>query len=69
MRDHRKLIAFRLADQLVLDYLDIAFGSLREVRYLIDLSARLDFLAAPDAVLEQQYRTAAALAGLIRWHR
>jgi four helix bundle protein len=113
MRDHRKLKAFELADELVLEiyratrdfpkeemfgltsqmrraavsvpanivegcarqslaeylnFLNIAFGSLRELGYYIDLCVRLDYLSESDhAVLsDQQARTARVLSGLIQ---
>ena len=54
MRDHRKLRAFELADEVVLliyresqaeylRFLEIAFGSLRELRYQLGLSKRLGY--------------------------
>jgi four helix bundle protein len=112
-RDHRKLDAFKLADQLALlayrvtadfpvaeryglqaqmrraaistptnivegcaregeaDYLrflDIAFGSSRELVYLASLAARLSFMKEPEAteIHELGERVAGALAGLRR---
>ncbi len=113
MRDHRKLRAFELADNLVLAvysatksfpkeeqfglrsqlrraavsiasnivegcarqsqaeyhrFLDLAFGSTREVEYQLTVAARLGYIS-PDAAqrLEQQAdETARVLAGLLR---
>ena len=112
-RDHRKLDAFKLADELVLRiyaatnpfpateryglqgqlrrsaisvptnivegcardsqgdflrFLDIAFGSCREVIYLVSLATRLDLLDHEGAVELEQLggRVAAALTGLRR---
>lgn len=112
MRDHRKLRAFELADQLALaiyaatrsfpkeeqfgltsqlrragvsiasnivegcarhsqaDYirfLDMAFGSAREVEYQISLAARLEYLRPKDApaLSQQANETARVLSGLI----
>ena len=47
-------------------FLDIAFGSAREVTYLIELAQRLELLdqGAADRVIELGRRTAAALAAL-----
>jgi len=49
-------------------FLDISFGSLRELGYLIELSSRLGYLngEALHELLELQGRSAAALAGLIK---
>jgi four helix bundle protein len=113
MRDHRKLRAFELADQLVehiyietrsfpreeqfglmsqvrraavsaaanivegcareterdyAHFLTIAFGSLREAGYFIDLSRRLGYVSQePFASLDAQYNeTAKVLSGLIK---
>jgi four helix bundle protein len=51
-----------------LRFLDVAFGSAREVCYLIDLSARLNLLKNPFAreLSAQSGRVAAALAGLTK---
>ena len=51
--------------------LDIAFGSVRELGYFIELAARLDYLTAckADELRAAQGRTAAALAALIRTRR
>jgi four helix bundle protein len=112
MGDHRKLEAFRLADQLVLQvysftnslprneqfgltsqmrrasvsiptnivegsarrslreyirFLEIAFGSARELGYLLDLTVRLEYVDTRSAtdVRNLQARTAAALSALI----
>lgn len=113
MRDHRKLDAFRLADELAIEvykvtakfpdtekfglvtqmrrcavsgpanvvegcarssekdffrFLGISFASVRELGYLIDLSARLGYLESDNSkdAIELQGRTAAALAALIK---
>ena len=52
-------------------FLDISFGSVRELGYFIDLSARLNYIAAGNAeeLRTAQGRTAAALAALIRARR
>jgi four helix bundle protein len=49
-------------------FLDISFGSIREVGYLLDLSRRLEYLEdVPFATLEKlQARAAAAIAALLR---
>ena len=49
-------------------YLDIAFGSLREVGYLIHLSTRLGYLSDGDSgkLSESHGRAAAALAAFIQ---
>ena len=49
-------------------FLHIAFGSVREVGYLVDLSERLGFLSRDSAACmkETQGRTAAALAAFIQ---
>jgi four helix bundle protein len=49
-------------------FLDISFGSLRELGYLVELSARLGYLNddALEDLRELQGRSAAALAGLIK---
>jgi len=49
-------------------FLHIAFGSVREVGYLVDLSERLGFLSEGSAACmkEAQGRTAAALTAFIR---
>ena len=112
MRDHRKLRAFELADQLALAiytatktfpkveqfgltsqlrraavsiasnivegcarsseadfmrFLDIAFGSVREVAYQLTLAERLGFMASENAaeLQEQADETARVLAGLL----
>ena len=48
-------------------FLDISFGSLRELGYFIDLSGRLGFLSAESKALlgESQRRAAGALAAFI----
>src|SRR5262245_30064581 len=113
MRDHRKLRAFHLADQLALaiytatksfpkaeqcgmtsqlrraavsiasnivegcarsseaDYirfLDMAFGSVRELEYQLSLAARLDYMESNVAadLEEQADETARVLAGLLQ---
>jgi four helix bundle protein len=115
-RDHRKLDAFTLADELVLDvyratsgfpasekyglrsqlrraavstptnivegcardsegdyvrFLDIAFGSSREVLYLISLAHRLEFLSESESqrLTEQGDHVAGALLNLRRSYR
>ena len=54
-----------------LQFLGIAFASLRETGYLLDLSSRLGFLeqAAAARLLEAQAETARVLAALVRSHR
>src|SRR5262245_52400173 len=113
MRDHRKLRAFHLADQLALaiytatksfpkaeqfgltsqlrraavsiasnivegcarsseaDYirfLDMAFGSVREVEYQLSLAARLGYMSSESAaeLAQQADETAKVIAGLLR---
>jgi four helix bundle protein len=113
MRDHRKLRAFELADQLVLSvysatksfpkdeqfgltmqlrraavsiasnivegcarstqadyirFLDMAFGSVREVEYQLSVAARLGYMPEDVAtkVTQQADETAKVLAGLLR---
>jgi len=113
MRDHTKLLAFRLADEVVvliyrltsdfpkeelygltsqmrraaisvpsnivegcaresqadyLRFLYIAFGSLRELRYQLDLSKRLDFIGNEDSsdIELKIIETEKVLNGLIR---
>ena len=113
MRDHRRLQAFQLADELALDvyrvtagfpkseqfglvsqmrraavsaasnivegcarrtqadylrFLDIAFGSFRELEYQVSLAHRLDYLRADAYELLQTkcIETSKVLAGLIR---
>ena len=48
-------------------YLDISFGSLRELGYFIDLADRLGFLAgeSKDVLVEAQRRASGAMASLI----
>ncbi len=52
-------------------FLDLAFGSLREIGYFIDLAARLQLLNSDIAeeLRSAQGRTAAALAALLRTRR
>jgi len=96
MRDHRKLRAFELADDLVvasqirraavsiasnivegcarnseadfLHFLDMAYGSAREVEYQITLAHRLRYLSAEDfqSLNAKCEETAKVLHGLIR---
>lgn len=113
MRDHRKLRAFELADQLALSvyratrsfpreeqfgltsqlrraavsvasnlvegcarsstadyirFLDMAFGSAREVEYQISLASRLEYLDPENAAAlsQQANETAKVLAGLLK---
>ena len=49
-------------------FLDLAFGSLRELGYFIDLSSRLGFLSTEKAteLSESQNKCAGVLTGLIR---
>ena len=49
-----------------LNFLNLAFGSLREVGYLIDLSTRLGYLANSTDLGERFDECARVLAGLIR---
>jgi four helix bundle protein len=48
-------------------FLDISFGSLRELGYFIDLSGRLGFLSGPSKTLleESQRKSSGALAAFI----
>ncbi len=113
MRDHRKLRAFELADQLVMSvysatrtfpkdemfgltsqlrrasvsiasnivegcarnseadflrFLDMAFGSVREVEYQLTIASRLEYTSgdAAEQLANQAEETARVLAGLIR---
>ncbi|WP_182870212.1 four helix bundle protein [Stieleria mannarensis] len=113
MRDHRKLRAFELADQLVMSvysatrtfpkdemfgltsqlrrasvsiasnivegcarnseadflrFLDMAFGSIREVEYQLTIAKRLEYTSsdAAEQLASQADETARVLAGLIR---
>ena len=52
-------------------FLDISFGSVREIGYFIDLAVRLNDIAGEvaDELRRSQSRTAAALAALIRTRR
>lgn len=52
-------------------FLDIAFGSVRELGYFIDLAVRLEYFTANVAqdLRRAQGRTAAALAGLVHARR
>ncbi len=49
-------------------FLDIAFGSIRELGYLIELSGRLGYLSKDDEsqLAESQHRASGALATFIR---
>ena len=49
-------------------FLNIAFGSLREVGYLLDLACRLDVMATEGAttIMEHYDETARVLSGLLR---
>lgn len=51
-----------------LNFLNIAFGSLREVGYLVDLSRRLEYLGEQQAAMlaERYEECARVLAGLMR---
>lgn len=114
MRDHTKLRAFQLADEVALltykatqafpaseqfglssqmrrsavsvasnivegsaratnaDYvrfLDIAFGSLRELEYQISLAARLNYLSTNELLIDKTQEAARVLAALIRSRR
>ena len=114
MRDHTKLRAFRLADEVALltyrftsnfpkaeqfgltsqmrraavsvpsnivegcardssaDYLrflDIAFGSLRELDYQLSLATRLGYVPADTELHEKVHETSKVLGGLIRARR
>ncbi|RPI75878.1 MAG: four helix bundle protein [Desulfobacteraceae bacterium] len=116
MRDHKKLRAFTLADEMVImiykvtrdfpkaelygltsqmrraavsvpsnivegcaresqteyfRYLEIAFGSLRELRYQFELAIRLGYMASPDVTGYQSkiVETEKVLSGLIRTMR
>lgn len=57
----------RPSEKDFLRFLGIAFGSIRELGYFIDLSTRLGYLSErnSDLMIELQSRTAAALSGLI----
>ena len=61
MRDHTKLRAFELADE-------IAFGSLRELHYQVGLSNRLGYLSEQDSSTCEQRLVEAekVLSALIR---
>jgi len=52
-------------------FLDISFGSVREIGHFIDLAARLKYLSSDVAaeLRTTQSRTAAALAALVRTRR
>jgi four helix bundle protein len=52
-------------------FLDISFGSVREIGYFIDLAARLNYITGDVAEEHRvtQSRTAAALAALLRTRR
>ncbi len=52
-------------------FLEISFGSVRELGYFIDLAARLDYLTIniKEELRTTQARTAAALVALLRVRR
>jgi four helix bundle protein len=52
-------------------FLDISFGSVREIGYFIDLAARLNYITndIAEELRTAQGRTAAALAALLRTRR
>jgi len=58
----------RPSEKDLIRFLGISFASVRELGYLIDLSARLGYLKLEDSkdAVELQGRTAAALAALIK---
>jgi len=61
----------RRGDRDYARFLEIAFGSVRELGYFIDLAARLDYVTVSITaeLRTAQARTAAALAALIRVRR
>jgi len=61
----------RLSQKEYLHFLNIAFGSLREVGYFIDLAHRLEYIedSCHDELARTYEQTARVLAGLVKAHQ